>query len=897
MSTTLEDLIVRMDLDSAKFRQSIDQTNGALDKLGKRVEKLAGEFEAKMAFDVVKEATKKLFEFVHQGAELADQMIKTSRAVGVPVEQFSKLAYAAQFSGLQTDELAANMFRLNKAVGDAATGGQQQQAVFKALGINIKNASGGFRNAGDIIGDVADKFSHMKDGAAKSAMATELFGKTGAKMISLLDQGREGLAAMGDEAERFGLVVTSAGGESAERFNDDLNKLKKVAQGVSIRVAQDLAPSLANLVEELLKSKDGSNAFQDAAKVLAGTMRVLASGAAIVAALFQAVGESIAATAAAGALVAQGEFRAAGQALKNFYTKDLSNIASDAVNRISAIWSTAPDPAAKKQEELDEKQKKAADALLTRLDKVKKAQEAAKKAAEEAAAAAKKADEERKKMFDKLDDLEHDKNKAILSLSEDVSKRRDEYKNVGETGDQKFTRRTAGFESFDAAMTQYEKLMKQHEDELANVKSLEAMGQNDAAEIAQANANNLKKMADSALDAADAFKEHKEQLLQLSESFKGDIKGKLFGASGAGDLINSGMQGAAAGGPMGAVAGIVTDLLVKSKTVGAITNMVGDIIQMVADAFGSLLNPLKLMVAGLTPLAQAIGAMISPFAMVFDAIFDQFVPLLVIVGELFKSLAPVAKIIATGLTLFIDAIMLDFTPIVEVVFEAIRLAAIGIDAAMSKFAPIWNGMLDAIEAFLRSIGQLQFKIGDVVFQPFSALNSWADNLEKGKMSVDDLAASLAVLENLSMDEALAKAKNIAATNEQTETVKEVNRQLSNVPNAFRIAMREYDSQTPQSPNKGHHTPHFAESGTVYSPGYAYVGDNHEPEHIMGDSKFRRAIREELANAGGRTVNLNVFGVTNVDLITQRIMEKLRLLNFQKTGSLVTSSPRFAGGSP
>jgi tape measure domain-containing protein len=68
-------------------------------------------------------------------------------------------------------------------------------------------------------------------------------------------------------------------------------------------------------------------------------------------------------------------------------------------------------------------------------------------------------------------------------------------------------------------------------------------------------------------------------------------------------------------------------------------------------------------------------------------------------------------------------------------------------------------------------------------------------------------------------------------------------------------------------------PAFAQSGTVFpSPGGSFIraGDNNEPEHIMGDSQFRKTMREELgASGGGITQTNNFYGDINSDVDMDR----------------------------
>ena len=67
--------------------------------------------------------------------------------------------------------------------------------TFKDLGIQIKDSAGNLRQPNAIFEDVAEIFHNTEDGAAKTALAVELFGKSGAALIPMLNDGKSGLQA------------------------------------------------------------------------------------------------------------------------------------------------------------------------------------------------------------------------------------------------------------------------------------------------------------------------------------------------------------------------------------------------------------------------------------------------------------------------------------------------------------------------------------------------------------------------------------------------------------------------------------------------------------------------------------------------------------------------------
>jgi TP901 family phage tail tape measure protein len=130
------------------------------------------------------------------------------------------------------EALGGSLEKLSKHMFAAADKGGDSAAAFERLGISVKDSSGHLRNIEDVMRDLAGKFAGMEDGAAKTALSMQLFGKSGAVMIPLLNQGSEGLAKMTEEARKLGITIDGETSKAAEEFHDNLVRLEGVLTGV-----------------------------------------------------------------------------------------------------------------------------------------------------------------------------------------------------------------------------------------------------------------------------------------------------------------------------------------------------------------------------------------------------------------------------------------------------------------------------------------------------------------------------------------------------------------------------------------------------------------------------------------------------------------------------------------
>lgn len=189
-------------------------------------------------------------------ADYGNVAAKTARSVGMETEEYQKLAYAAKYAGVDQQKLSASLVRFNKNIVDAAAGSKTAGQVFKDLGINIKDSAGNLRAPNEILADVADIFKNTKDGAAKTALAYELLGRSGADMISLLNGGASGLEAMGKEAERMGMVISADAAHASEDFCDNLDRVRDSARGVVFQLGAAMMPAINDLA---IKIKNAIN--------------------------------------------------------------------------------------------------------------------------------------------------------------------------------------------------------------------------------------------------------------------------------------------------------------------------------------------------------------------------------------------------------------------------------------------------------------------------------------------------------------------------------------------------------------------------------------------------------------------------------------------------------------
>ncbi len=191
---------------------------------------------------------KAIIDWLQSSIDAADEISKMSQKVGISTETLSGWSKAAQQAGVDQNALTMGLVKLAKAQDDAKAGNKQTVADLQRVGLSMKDIQ-----TGDLQSNfekISDTFAKYGDGASKAAAATKVFGKAGVELVPLLNAGSDGLKQYVQWAKAYGIAVSTDGAKSAENFNDTLERLKWVGQGLSMQITQQLTPALAALADK-----------------------------------------------------------------------------------------------------------------------------------------------------------------------------------------------------------------------------------------------------------------------------------------------------------------------------------------------------------------------------------------------------------------------------------------------------------------------------------------------------------------------------------------------------------------------------------------------------------------------------------------------------------------------
>ncbi len=211
----------------------------------------------------------------------ADRIDELSARFSISTETLSGWGYAAKMTGSDLEGLVGIIPKFSKNIADASKAGSDADKTFKALGISVKDQAGNLRSFEDLLPEVQNRFAGISNETTKTALAMQLFGKSGAEFLEFLSLGADGMRTMEERARSLGIVIDSDTAGAAAEFNDRLDDLRAATQGWFTQLASELLPTLTDLTTQLVDVAKEGGGVRDVAHGIASAFREIGKAAEI----------------------------------------------------------------------------------------------------------------------------------------------------------------------------------------------------------------------------------------------------------------------------------------------------------------------------------------------------------------------------------------------------------------------------------------------------------------------------------------------------------------------------------------------------------------------------------------------------------------------------------------
>jgi hypothetical protein len=198
-------------------------------------------------------AVEKVFEFTHELIEQADALDHAAVATGLSTDELQAWQLGAAEADVDAQAFSISLRRLSSALAGGADESGSASKIFSKLGIATKDSAGHTLGLGEVLQKVSDHFAEMPDGAAKAALATELFGRQGTQLIPLLNKGAEGIGELRAELEDLGGGFSPEFIKNASAVDEEGKRLTQAWTSLKVKIAGYILPAFDSVVRALTK--------------------------------------------------------------------------------------------------------------------------------------------------------------------------------------------------------------------------------------------------------------------------------------------------------------------------------------------------------------------------------------------------------------------------------------------------------------------------------------------------------------------------------------------------------------------------------------------------------------------------------------------------------------------
>nr|DAE03366.1 MAG TPA: tail tape measure [Myoviridae sp. ctaNG1] len=205
------------------------------------------------------------------GAKLAKEAIqwdvavkKLSGITGATAKETSELLAVANYMGVAMEDSAGAFAKFSKNVGAAKEKMEVARAegklgtdIFSKLGYTLEDIQG--KNTVEVFKMIQERLRGMKDGAEKTRVEMELFGRTGYQMHAMLNMSAEQMDKVAERAKAMGLIIDDETAAKSAKLNRELKDLEDTGKRLAVSIGHELVPVFNDYAKGIL---DVANEFE-----------------------------------------------------------------------------------------------------------------------------------------------------------------------------------------------------------------------------------------------------------------------------------------------------------------------------------------------------------------------------------------------------------------------------------------------------------------------------------------------------------------------------------------------------------------------------------------------------------------------------------------------------------
>ncbi|MCD1588154.1 DUF4214 domain-containing protein [Halomonas sp. IOP_14] len=251
---------------SKHFNHNVNATSQGLTVLKRAAAPLAGAIAGMFAANTIQNQV-----------DWGDQLQKTNLRIGASTEALSQYNYVAKLSGVEFGQLTTAWQRQTRRIAEAAAGTGVASEALDRLGLSAQALNQ--LAPEEQFERIATAMQSVESSSERVALAQKLWDSEGVKLVQIVNQGTDAIATMRAEANALGLTISQDTANAMATYNDEVDRLKFAAQGLSQTIAAEMIPSMttglqatSSFIHEIGGAETILDLTKDTVTLLAGVL-------------------------------------------------------------------------------------------------------------------------------------------------------------------------------------------------------------------------------------------------------------------------------------------------------------------------------------------------------------------------------------------------------------------------------------------------------------------------------------------------------------------------------------------------------------------------------------------------------------------------------------------------
>jgi hypothetical protein len=193
-----------------------------------------------------------LFGMATKAAESTDRIDKLSQKIGVSRKSFQEWDFILSQNGASIEGLQTGMKTLSKAADEAAQGTATYTDVFDRLNVSVTDNNGNLKDQEVLFNETILALSEMENETERTALASQLLGKSATELAPMLNGGAESVEALRAKAQELGLVLGDEAIDAGVKFTDTIDQAKRALGAIVTQIGVGVMPMFQSVFDWVL---------------------------------------------------------------------------------------------------------------------------------------------------------------------------------------------------------------------------------------------------------------------------------------------------------------------------------------------------------------------------------------------------------------------------------------------------------------------------------------------------------------------------------------------------------------------------------------------------------------------------------------------------------------------